>query len=799
MANPIMPRASRFPCALIAILVILCGLLTTAGGAYFILARASADPVVQISAPTPGARVPVGQEVMIQSLARDDQKIRRVELWVDGRLYDAQMSSVPGGISPFPLIANWSPPISGTHTIIARAYNTRGGQGQATISIEALANTDRDNDGVPDASDDCPDQPGSPAARGCPDRDRDGIRDSDDACPDQPGLPANRGCPTPSVQDHDGDGILDSADSCPDQPGSPLAQGCPDADGDGIADASDACPREPGPRSNNGCPVPNDQDADGVPDASDACPRDPGTPGTRGCPDSDGDGVADREDACPHAPGLPGLSGCPDRDGDGVRDLIDLCPDVPGPASNAGCPVSGAGDSDGDGVRDDTDLAPGEAGPADGGGTSPPGGGTDPEGDTEPGERGPFGDMGGEEAIDLVRADALEFSVTQDYDRIYCYAGQVGREMERYGSFRALGNRQWDIAEYMGGANSRTFGVVVGQALQLHVECIGSVGTGAFGIVRNLGSFTRAYDSSQWDGHIIEELSGATAPERGDPGHSFRVKFRLCRRSCDASAFPPPTVRLTHERIGPIELHYLGWNWSGNRSDITGFRLYVNGNRRATIRNADANQLNLREYLPECGERAEYSLTAYRSDAGIIRESPPSNRVSITGEACPRRVQVTFQQLQTRELCCETSPVGPITGNLWANDQQLRFDASDLSYFGTFNGLWLENNHTYDILNLLQIIARWQDSCLGRGCPSYSAPRDNRVTLSLNTSADLTVGIRINNVNKVWVGLLFGGYNEITEIACTAQIVIPARQIADGAYRANGDRCGMNVALQLLP
>lgn len=97
----------------------------------------------------------------------------------------------------------------------------------------------------------------------------------------------------------------------------------------------------------------------------------------------------------------------------------------------------------------------------------------------------------------------------------------------------------------------------------------------------------------------------------------------------------------------------------------------MNGNHRASIRDPNANRLDLRAYLPECGERAEYYLTAYRADAGIIRESPPSNRVSLTGEACPRRVQVTFQELQTRELCCERSPVGPVTGVLWANGQQL--------------------------------------------------------------------------------------------------------------------------------
>ena len=54
---------------------------------------------------------------------------------------------------------------------------------------------DRDGDGVPDAEDRCPDQPGPAELEGCPDRDGDGVPDIDDRCPDQPGPPQNDGCP----------------------------------------------------------------------------------------------------------------------------------------------------------------------------------------------------------------------------------------------------------------------------------------------------------------------------------------------------------------------------------------------------------------------------------------------------------------------------------------------------------------------------------------------------------------------------------------------------------------------------
>jgi hypothetical protein len=99
------------------------------------------------------------------------------------------------------------------------------------------------------------------------DRDGDGIPDALDACPDEPGVPTNdpktNGCPPP-MKDRDGDRIPDDEDACPDVKGAPdpvrALHGCPpDRDNDGIPDAEDACPDQAGPRDpdpkKNGCPV----------------------------------------------------------------------------------------------------------------------------------------------------------------------------------------------------------------------------------------------------------------------------------------------------------------------------------------------------------------------------------------------------------------------------------------------------------------------------------------------------------------------------------------------------------------
>jgi outer membrane protein OmpA-like peptidoglycan-associated protein len=115
---------------------------------------------------------------------------------------------------------------------------------------------------------------------GCPDKDQDGIRDGDDACPDAFGLPVNNGCP-----DKDQDGIIDDLDNCPEVSGPKENIGCPwpDTDQDGLLDKDDACPTISGPVANKGCPY-VDTDGDGILDSEDKCPTLKGVVENSGCP-----------------------------------------------------------------------------------------------------------------------------------------------------------------------------------------------------------------------------------------------------------------------------------------------------------------------------------------------------------------------------------------------------------------------------------------------------------------------------------------------------------------------------------
>ncbi len=115
---------------------------------------------------------------------------------------------------------------------------------------------DRDNDGITDPNDKCPDVPGIAKYDGCPipDTDKDGINDEVDKCPTVAGLAKYEGCPIP---DTDSDGINDEEDKCPTVAGLAKYEGCPipDTDGDGVNDEEDKCPTIAGVAENAGCPL----------------------------------------------------------------------------------------------------------------------------------------------------------------------------------------------------------------------------------------------------------------------------------------------------------------------------------------------------------------------------------------------------------------------------------------------------------------------------------------------------------------------------------------------------------------
>ncbi len=183
---------------------------------------------------------------------------------------------------------------------------------------------DRDNDGINNTSDNCPDNYNASQINS----DSDGYGDACDNCP----LIVN-----PTQLDNDSDGVGNVCDNCISTSNANQA----DSDGDGVGNSCDNCPNASnssqtdtdGDSLGDACDTANDDsDSDGIMNSSDNCPSTSNPLQT----DTDNDGKGNVCDNCPNAANASQV----DTDGDGLGDACD--PDL-------------IGDDDNDGVKNGSD------------------------------------------------------------------------------------------------------------------------------------------------------------------------------------------------------------------------------------------------------------------------------------------------------------------------------------------------------------------------------------------------------------------------------------------------------------
>lgn len=115
---------------------------------------------------------------------------------------------------------------------------------------------DKDNDGVYDYNDHCPNTPGSKHFNGCPEEEEEEKEKEKEEEVEEEVETIDKPL---VICDTDNDGIVDASDICPEVFGEISNYGCPkvDSDGDGVIDSLDNCPDTTGPANNNGCPILN--------------------------------------------------------------------------------------------------------------------------------------------------------------------------------------------------------------------------------------------------------------------------------------------------------------------------------------------------------------------------------------------------------------------------------------------------------------------------------------------------------------------------------------------------------------
>ncbi|OGO09707.1 MAG: hypothetical protein A2Z66_12125 [Chloroflexi bacterium RBG_13_66_10] len=95
-------------------------------------------PAVTIRSPQDGDRVPLAGVTNVYSTARDGERlVTRLELWVDGELMETDAREQ--GAALLSVGQGWQPAAEGPHVIVVRAFNKEGGQGQASVRVEATS------------------------------------------------------------------------------------------------------------------------------------------------------------------------------------------------------------------------------------------------------------------------------------------------------------------------------------------------------------------------------------------------------------------------------------------------------------------------------------------------------------------------------------------------------------------------------------------------------------------------------------------------------------------------------------
>ncbi len=638
------PRPKKRPNRMSIILVLLgtlcaVGAVVALAGYYILVPVETSSPLVLIREPYHGEDLTINEPVIVRALARDKNKITRIEFWANGRLLETQTSSLPGGASPMPLVVGWQPATPGQHTLTVRAFNSQEQSGDASIvvTVAEIPMDDADNDTIPDVEDACPEEAGPEIASGCPDADRDGITDGEDACPDEIGPPEADGCPAVADDDRDGDGVPDAEDVCLDEVGLIPTEGCPDRDGDLVADAEDACPEEAG-RGADGCPEPIAEAPAGEAPADDAAP-----------PVEGDDASAD--DAPPDGAD-PGLD-IPDSDDDGMSDDADPCPFEAGTPEDGYCP-------------------PEDALPA------------------------PIPDGGSWGTVYSVEFDALSFEVDDDYSTVNCYvrAGDplTGLGVELY-EFEPSGDRRWNLEEQAGGVNSRMIWITDDAAVpddgQLGVQLDCFAFTGAPGGMVILGRAEGIHGREDWGGQVHTMTS--------EHDH-FTAEYRLCSPDCELSGLPAPRIHTQYFWLGRERLT---WAWYGAPEAVTGFMVYVDGarvdytaNRYIEIEDflpacGETRAIEVTAALVSPLETIE----SPHSNTWLLEGEPCPRIARVTFQTLN-----TYDLPNDSEI---DFALGPVSGSLIVNDAYETFDTSFRNLIGDNDGTFLVDDHSYSVLGRL--------------------------------------------------------------------------------------------------
>jgi hypothetical protein len=87
------------------------------------VARPGEPPALTLVSPSGEVEVTQGERVLVQSVSTDPRGVIKVELWVDGRLYEVKRAESAGGAHMLDMIHIWEATTLGEHVLTLKAFN----------------------------------------------------------------------------------------------------------------------------------------------------------------------------------------------------------------------------------------------------------------------------------------------------------------------------------------------------------------------------------------------------------------------------------------------------------------------------------------------------------------------------------------------------------------------------------------------------------------------------------------------------------------------------------------------------
>ncbi len=135
---------------MLALWVLACGATTPPPtGAPTTTAQVS-RPTLLVSAPADGAQVIAGATVQVQSTSHDARGVLRVELWVDGALYRADVAKETDAPRDATISQAWVAKDAGAHVLMVKAINVDGNaSGPQTVRVSVIGTNSSTPSGTP--------------------------------------------------------------------------------------------------------------------------------------------------------------------------------------------------------------------------------------------------------------------------------------------------------------------------------------------------------------------------------------------------------------------------------------------------------------------------------------------------------------------------------------------------------------------------------------------------------------------------------------------------------------------------